>query len=280
LQTLPSHQEYIELHNEFLETEDSSVLSKIYSKANKDFVNLPDDILISLYAFEFDLDGVFEKKAQINNYNVNDEILCHLSNLGDQNAQDILVLKYIKPVEKIIKNLRNRGRYNKGYELDDLIQSGYIGFYKAMKDFKIEKRRPFDIFVKHVITRHINSLISRSNNNKLKSLNEAFSYHTPISSDSEITYEQLLKTDDFSPMAHIIKQETFYEFWELLSDSERTVLWYVAESYSYKDIASKVFQKTHDTSAKRIKAVDNTIQRINNKRDSYFNKKGDVYINR
>ena len=272
LQTLPSQHESTELYNKYLENEDLSILTYIYNKNFTDLTNLPEEILISFMEQNFEIGNALIDKAANLNYEVSDEVLCYLTNKGDEYAKDLLVHKYIKFVERVIKQLKNKGRYNRGYELDDLIQSGYIGFYKAMKDFKIEKRRPFKIFAQHVIIRHINSLISRSNNNKLKSLNDAFSYHTPISSDSEITYEQLLKSDEFSPESHIIKQQTFYEFWALLSDSERTVLWYFSESYSYEEIGSIVFGSTHSTPQKQIKAVDNTIQRINKKRDTYLKK--------
>ena len=205
-----------------------------------------------------------------NKYEVCDEILVLMSQAGDLTAKTILDNKYIEPVKNIVNQLHKRGRYNRGDDFEDLIQSGYLGYYKAVRDFKIEKKRPFRIFLPYVVKRHIESIISRSGNNKLRALNEAFSYHSPVNNnDTESTFEQMLSSEEYQPEKELFIIETFWELWEMFSETEKSVLWYYAEDYSYEEIGKIVFCDSHPTIEAQIKAVDNTIQRIKTKREDF-----------
>lgn len=256
--------------DEYLESRDSEKLEELYIKNKDCLYELPSEVLIDLYSSGYDVKKTFSDKARIEDYAVSDEILCFLASNGDEYAKNYLVEKNIGFVKRVIKQLKNKGRYNSGYDLDDMIQSGYMGLYSAIKDFKIEKKIPFHMFARHVILRYMNSLITRSNNNKLKSLNGSFSFQTKVSPDSTVTFEDMLRSESYSPTDQLIKKEMFYEFWDQLSETEQNVLWYFSESYTYEEIGEILFKDTHDTVKKQIKAVDNTIQRINKKRDIHF----------
>ena len=264
-------------NEELLQTykEESSItpLRLLYSRNKENLTNLTEEMLIALLQNGYSsIKTVLYDIVRLNNYKTIDEILVSMAQDGIEDAKDIISVKYVEFVKKTVLQHKKRGRYNRGDDDDDLIQSGYIGFCKAIRDFKIEKKRPFKIFAQHVIRRHIDSIISRSGNNKLKTLNDAFSYHSPVSkNDSENTFEQLLKSEEFQPEHHLIVEENFWEIWETLSETEKHVIWYYSEDYSYEEIGKLVFRDTHSTIEAQIKAVDNSMQRVKTKREDYIN---------
>lgn len=261
-----------ELLEQYKQEYNLTPLRVLYSRNKENLSLLSEDMLITLLQNGYqDTKQILFSNIKSNNYKGPDEILVLLAQEGDEEAKDIISVKYVEFVKKSVLQLKKRGRYNRGDDDDDLIQSGYIGFFKAIRDFKIEKKRPFKIFVQHVIKRHIDSIISRSGNNKLRTLNDAFSYHSPVSkNDSENTFEQLLKSEEFQPEHHLLVEETFWELWETLSETEKCVCWYYSEDYSYEEIGKIVFRETHPTTEAQIKAVDNTMQRIKTKREDFI----------
>ncbi|MGN5650634.1 sigma factor [Bacillus sp. Brlt_9] len=261
-----------ELLEMYKETFDVTLLRIMYSRNKENLSNLSEEMLIVLLQNSYEnVKPVIYNLVKENNYESSDESLAIMAQEGDSIAKEVIALRYVEYVKKVVIALKKRGRYNRGDDDEDLIQSGYIGFFKAIRDFKIEKKRPFRIFVQHVIKRHIDSIISRSSNNKLRTLNDAFSYHSPVSNnDSENTFEQLLRSEEFQPEHHLVEIETFWEMWELLSETEKSVLWYYSEDYAYEEIGHFVFRDTHSTVDKQIKAVDNTMQRIKTKRIEFI----------
>lgn len=261
-----------ELLEQYKQEYNLTPLRVLYSRNKENLSLLSEDMLITLLQNGYqDTKHILFSNIKSNNYKGSDEVLVLLAQEGDDEAKNIISVKYVEFVKKSVLQLKKRGRYNRGDDDDDLIQSGYIGFFKAIRDFKIEKKRPFKIFVQHVIKRHIDSIISRSGNNKLRTLNDAFSYHSPVSkNDSENTFEQLLKSEEFQPEHHLLVEETFWELWETLSETEKCVCWYYSEDYSYEEIGKIVFRETHPTTEAQIKAVDNTMQRIKTKREDFI----------
>lgn len=261
-----SNEELFELYKESFEL---TPLRLLYTKNQDNLALLTEDMLVALLqnGYEDAKKTLFNLVIE-NNYQCSDESLVLLAQENDQVAREMIAVKYIDFVKRTVKR---KGRYNRGDQEEDLIQSGYIGFYKAIRDFKIDRKRPFKIFVQHVINRHIESIISRAGSNKMKTLNEAYSYHSPVSkNDSENTFEHLLKSEDFRPEHHLITNETFWEVWNTFSETEKYVCWYYAEDYSYEEIGEIVFRTTHPTVEAQIKAVDNTMQRIKSKREDFI----------
>lgn len=261
-----------ELVEQYKQDYNLTPLRVLYTRNKHQLNILSEEMLITLLQ-----NGYQDVKAPLfhlvsnNNLKGSDEVLVLLAQDGNQKARDIISIKYVEFVKRTVLQLKKRGRYNRGDDDEDMIQSGYEGFYKAIRDFKIEKKRPFKIFVQHVIKRHIDSIISRSGNNKLRTLNDAFSYHSPVSkNDSENTFEQLLKSEEYQPEQHLLVEETFWELWETLSETEKSVCWYYSEDYSYEEIGKIVFRETHPAAEAQIKAVDNTMQRIKKKREDFI----------
>lgn len=191
-----------------------------------------------------------------------DELLVLMAQDENAEALDVLFERYIPFVKWTIRRL-DRKFFFRGYEMDDLIQEGIIGLFKSKDDYKIERKTKFKDFSRHVIEKHIGTLILRSSNYKNKVLNESFSYHSPIGSDSEVTFEQLLKSEANGPELVAVNRETYFAIEEKLTDLEKEVLEYYALGLSYEEIGELV--------GKKKKAIDNTIQRIRKKGKQYIN---------
>jgi RNA polymerase sporulation-specific sigma factor len=170
-----------------------------------------------------------------------DEVLVLMSQEGERDAMEFLVERYQPFVKKIINRLKNKFFF-RGFEANDLVQEGFLGLFKAIDDFKIERKTKFKDFSKHVIEKHIGTLILRSSNYKNKVLNESFSYHSPIGTESEITFEQLLKSETYAPEESCIKKETFEAIEDKLTDLEKSVLKLYSRGLSYEEIGFDVIK--------------------------------------
>jgi RNA polymerase sporulation-specific sigma factor len=190
-----------------------------------------------------------------------DELLVLMAQDNNSDALDVLFERYLPIVKRIIRRLEKKFFF-RGFDTNDLIQEGVIGLFKSKDDYKIERKTKFKDFSRHVIEKHIGTLILRSSNYKNKVLNESFSYHSPIGSESEVTFEQMLKSEANSPETVTVNRETYYAILDKLTDLEKEVLEYYALGLSYEEIGELVDKKK--------KAVDNTIQRIRKKGKQYL----------
>ena len=160
--------------------------------------------------------------------------------------------------------------YVVGEDDEDLYQHAYIAFLKSLKNFNLEKKRPFKVFIRHVVKRKIESLVEMSLNNKNQSLNSAFSFNLPITdSEEDGTFEQMLKAENAMVESKLIIEENLKEIWNMLTDVEKSVCWYYAEDLTYEQIGNLVYQNNNLSRAAKIKSVDNTVQRIKIKRDEF-----------
>lgn len=193
--------------------------------------------------------------------NASDEALVLFSQKENEDALEVLIERYRPYVSKVIKRLEKKFFF-RGFETDDLFQEGILGLFKSKDDFKVERKTRFKDFSKYVIEKHIGTLILRSSNYKNKVLNESFSYHSPIGSESEVTFEQLLKSESYKPEDTYVNKETFEAIWDKLTDLEQNVLLLYSKGLSYEEIGELV--------GKQKKAIDNTIQRIRKKGKLYM----------
>lgn len=193
--------------------------------------------------------------------NGSDELLVLMAQDDNKDALDVLFERYLPIVKRIIRRLEKKFFF-RGFDTNDLVQEGVIGLFKSKDDYKIERKTSFKNFSRHVIEKHIGTLILRSSNYKNIALNESFSYHSPIGSESDVTFEQMLKSDANSPETVTVNRETYFNIAEKLTDLEKDVLEYYALGLSYEEIGELV--------GKKKKAIDNTIQRIRKKGKQYL----------
>ena len=187
---------------------------------------------------------------------LSDEELIELIHKGDETAETLLFERYKDMVVKI-----SRGYFIVGGDLEDLIQEGMIGLYKAINNYSPDKDASFKTFAIICIKHKIQSAIKKANANKNKLLSSAISFQNFSNGDSEsldFLPVELILTN--SPDEKVIDKENYEKLKqtikECLSVMEYTVLGLYLQGYSYKEISKnlQISSKSIDNSLTRIKA--------------------------
>ena len=100
-----------------------------------------------------------------------------------------LIYKLCKPYQTIFKKF--------GYEVDDLIQIGYIALYKASSCYDIYNEVMFYTYFKRVLNNSLVTLIRFNTTNKKEILNNALSYDLEIP-NSHTTYLEIFSDNKAS----------------------------------------------------------------------------------
>lgn len=182
-------------------------------------------------------------------------------NNQNETALDCLIGRY-----KDIVSMKANKFYMVGSEKDDILQEGYIGLYKAIKSFNVEKQNSFKTFATICIERQLITAVKNSNRQKHIPLNSSLSLNATAYDEEEngdTTVMEILDANKISedPLDIITKKEYFNlverNINQSLSKFEREVLKFYQKGYSYATIAEKLNTK--------IKSVDTAIQRIRKK---------------
>ena len=191
-----------------------------------------------------------------------DEILINEA-IQNQNmkALDCLMGRY-----KDVVNMKASKFFMVGSEKDDMIQEGYIGLYKAVKSFNVEKQNSFKTFASICIERQLITAVKNSNRQKHIPLNSSVSLNATAYEEDNGNTEVIEMMDinnntSEDPLDIITKKEYFKSVEKnidnKLSKFEKSVLTLYKKGYSYANIAEKLETK--------IKSVDTAIQRIRKK---------------
>lgn len=188
-----------------------------------------------------------------------DEQLALLAQQGNSNAELELFNKYRSLINKC-----SRGYFLIGGDIEDLVQEGMIGLYKAIKNYSADKAATFSTFASLCIRRQIQSAVRNASAKKNKALSSA----VPIMDEDSDDTGVYLIADGESPDSILIHRQTsqaiFEELKKLLSPLEYDVLKYYLSGLSYQQIASKTKQtkKSIDNALSRIKKKLATIKEI------------------
>ncbi len=188
-----------------------------------------------------------------------DEELIKKIKLGDNDALNFLLSKY-----KEIVNMKVSKYFIIGAEREDIAQEGFIGLYKAIKSYDVEKQNSFKSFANLCIERQLITAIKSSNRQKHMPLNSYLSLNMSAYDDDDddtSIYEVFDANVIEDPLDTITKKE-YYENVESviaksLSTFERQVLTELVNGNSYTAIAEKLDYP--------VKSIDNAIQRIRKK---------------
>jgi len=184
----------------------------------------------------------------------NDEKLVAASRGGDKAAIDMLMQRY-KPLVKA----KAKDYYLTGGDLEDLIQEGMIGLYKAVLDFDPSKGAQFSSFATLCVVRQIQTAIKAASRQKHMPLNTSVSLH-----NEDTPALQLEKIPDH----RLSNPETLFLGLEAFRDIEN----FLHENLTrleYDVLIRHIDGKTHieiaDLLGKNVKAVDNALQRARRK---------------
>lgn len=173
--------------------------------------------------------------------------------------------------EKILSNYKNlvtsicRRYFLVGGDVDDLLQEGMIGLYKAVKTYSQERGVTFPAYAKTVVERQVINAIKLASSNKNLPLSDyvALNNQGGIKSDDDeqTSAAYLIKSTIESPEKLVQNQESIKlllkEIKKQLSTFEITVLEEYLQGYSYIQIAQNLHLST--------KSIDNALNRIKNK---------------
>ena len=191
-----------------------------------------------------------------------DEIALRAS-MGDVAAIEFLLVKY-----KNFVRSKARSYFLIGADKEDIVQEGMIGLYKAMRDYKMDKKASFRAFAELCITRQIITAIKTATRQKHKPLNSYVSLNKPIYEDEcERTLVDIIGGEKMlNPEEIVIDQEDLStiesKIGEMLSDLERKVLGLYLQGKSYVEIGKML--------GRHVKSIDNALQRIKGKLEKYL----------
>ena len=197
--------------------------------------------------------------------NLTDEQLLSKIKNGDEAAETEIFERYKDMVTKI-----SRGYFIVGGDLEDLIQEGMIGLYKAIKSYNDSKDATFKTFAVLCIKHQIHTAIRQANTQKNKPLSSAISFQSFTHSSAEnIDYLPIELVFESTPAEKVIDKENYENLKQniksSLSEMEYKVLQLYLQGYSYNEIST-----TLNISAK---SIDNSLTRIKHKLRTKLNTK-------
>ncbi len=154
-----------------------------------------------------------------------------------------------------------------GGDKEDVLQEARIGLLKAVNYYKFNKKASFKTFATLCIRRHLITAIKISNSKKNKVLSSSFSAHIQNVKKNCDYYDNSGKTADYyNPEEIYLEKEKYIALMEYvktnLSAMEKELFEYILLEMTYTEIAEET--------GKKVKSVDNAIQRIKKKIKIFF----------
>lgn len=178
---------------------------------------------------------------------------------------EALIIQYKPMVRK-----KARGYFLPGADMEDLIQEGMIGLYKAIRDYRPEYGVSFEFFAELCTVRQIQSAVRSSLRETNKPLNSALSYDEVVSQPDGESYarnELLEDQTNINPEDLVMAKEEgdilFSSLEKELSSLEKKVLAAYRDHLDYQEVARAL--------GITPKAADNALQRIRRKAKKYWN---------
>lgn len=192
-----------------------------------------------------------------------EEHLVSQARAGDRVALDTLMQQF-KPLVKA----KAKAYFLIGGDLEDLIQEGMIGLYKAVLDFDASKNVGFAAFASLCVVRQIQTAIKLAARQKHMPLNTSLSLHNEISPNSTSDADRQETYLDKLPDRHINDPETLFLGREAYNDIDDFIRQKLSP-LEYDVLSLHMEGKSHSyiaqATGKNNKSVDNTIQRIRRK---------------
>ena len=185
-----------------------------------------------------------------------DEELACLAQKGEEKAVNTLLVKYKSLVNQIA-----RSYFLTGGDMEDIVQEGMIGLYKAIMHFSQGKNVSFKTFASTCIKHQLQSAIRLASSEKNKVLSSALPIVDQLNSDDEEDKQEIVFPSDLpSPDDKVLEKERLSEVVEkiksTLSPLEFKVLSLYLKGYSYNEIStlSDISKKSIDNALSRIKS--------------------------
>ena len=173
-----------------------------------------------------------------------DEDLCRFASLGDRDAEEILVKRYLR-----IVRVCARPYFLAGGDSEDLIQEATFGLLKAIREFSPNHDAKFSTFAEVCIRNRIRSAVATASRSKHAPLNDSVPFEPPMLGNGASPEELYISREEEAERLSWLDQK--------LSPLEREIITLFLYGLSYREISEQV--------GRPIKSVDNAIQRIRRK---------------
>lgn len=188
---------------------------------------------------------------------VNDEDFVARARKGDLRAAECLMDRYRPLVET-----KARAFYLVGADHDDVVQEGMIGLYKAIRDFRSDRRAKFRPFAELCVTRQIITAVKTATRQKHLPLNAYVSLSQPLSNEDDgVLLDVIADPSGINPedklTARKIPKNLHQAVQHLMSEHESQVLRCYLQGKSYREMSIEL--------KCRPKSIDNALQRIKRK---------------
>ena len=183
-----------------------------------------------------------------------EEILIKNAQNGDTEAVNTILSKYKSLVNKI-----SRSYFLIGGDMEDIVQEGMIGLYKAIINFNSDKHASFKTFASTCIKHQIQTAVKSASSSKNMVLSSALSIAEQVNFEDDEEIEILLPSSLPLPDDKILEKERLLELenaiTKTLSPLENKILALYLKGYSYNEIAEigNLNKKTIDNGLSRIK---------------------------
>jgi RNA polymerase sporulation-specific sigma factor len=189
-----------------------------------------------------------------------DRMLVERARAGDPVAMDRIVERY-----RGFVRMKASSYFLAGGEMEDLVQEGLIGLFKAVRDYRRDREASFRSFAELCITRQIITAIKTAARNKHTPLNTYVSFSVSkagAGAENETSLADVLAGDPVAdPITQAISSEELRSLvgclGSALSPLEGRVLAMYLEGRSYEEVADRL-----DCTPK---TVDNALQRVKRK---------------
>ncbi|MBE7073618.1 MAG: sigma-70 family RNA polymerase sigma factor [Clostridiales bacterium] len=184
-----------------------------------------------------------------------DEELSLIAQQGDDEALNNLLHRYKSLVNKL-----SRRYFLLGGEMEDIVQEGMIGLYKAIKHYSPSKTASFKTFASICIKHQIQTAVKMASSEKNKLLSSALPMVERISNDEDDEEIEIIIPSTLPlPDDTVIEKENFNEIKQsilkVLSPLEIKIFSLYLKGYSYNEIANlaSISKKSIDNGLSRIK---------------------------
>jgi len=186
-----------------------------------------------------------------------DELLALKAKNGEEEAMNELLTKYKSTV-----NMLARSYFLIGGDMEDIVQEGMIGLYKAIRSFNNEKSVSFKTFASVCIKHQIQNAIRKASSQKNMLLSSALPiYEVEDNEDDMDKNEIILPSSLPSPDDTIVANENMKELKKKINENlslmEIKILSLYLKGYSYNEIS--------EIGRYSKKSIDNALSRIKNK---------------
>lgn len=202
---------------------------------------------------------------QKENQELTDEQLALLAKNFDEEAINELFARY-----KNLVNAIARSYFLIGGDIEDIVQEGMIGLYKAIRSYTPDKKASFKTFANICIRHQIQNEVKKASSEKNRILSSAIPILEQLDDDED--GEVVVMSDMPSPYDQVIAKENAKELNqkvnEKLSSLERKILSLYLRGYNYSEISTlgEVNKKTIDNALTRIKSKLSFLKEENNKK--------------